>query len=166
MNRNIAIAVLVLIVAGCDRRPEAIAPPAVRFGQTDCAQCGMSVADERYAAALVVRNADGEQVGQAFDDIGCMVEYERDHHDVTVLARYVKDFQTHQWVAAERAAYVHDAAIASPMGFGVLATAAPEAAAGAVPAPLARPIDLPTLQAQLAKPAAGPMAGANDQHRP
>src|SRR5690242_17480274 len=109
--------VAALLVGGCNRHDQAIAPPQVRYGQTDCAQCGMSVADERYAAALIIRTNDGEQQAQVFDDIGCMIGYEREHRDVTVLARYVKNFETHAWIPAEGAAYAHSETIRSPMGF-------------------------------------------------
>ena len=159
MIRHTAQVLLVaaLAIAGCGNREEAVGPPQVRYGQTDCAQCGMSVADDRYAAALVVRTAEGEQQSVVFDDIGCMIGYEREHPGVTVLGRYVKDFRTRAWVPAERAAYAQDPTIHSPMGFGLLAAASREQAADA--APNAGVLDLPRLRESLAKRAGVATAG-------
>src|SRR5256885_12883798 len=102
---NMIVPWVLLLVAGCKQSSEAVAPPQIHYGQADCSQCGMTVNDERYAAALIIRTADGEQAAKVFDDIGCMIGYEREHGDVTVLARYVKDFESHAWVGADKAAY-------------------------------------------------------------
>lgn len=141
-----------LLFTGCNRRTEAVAPPDVRYGQVDCAECGMTVSDERYAAALLTRGADGEQVARVFDDIGCMIEFEREHPEVKVLAPYVKDFESHQWLRADRAAYVQGEQIRSPMGFGLLAADSSEHAAKLANG-RARALDLPGLRATLQKPA-------------
>ena len=159
----------VLFSTGCSRRPQAIAPPDVHYGQTDCAGCGMTVSDERYAAALVTRTPDGEQVARVFDDIGCMVEYERGHPEVGVLAHYVKDYETHQWLPADRASYVRGDQIHSPMGFGLLAAESAERAEKVARAQSARTLDLPGLRAALQrtalqKPADSPVTDANAVH--
>jgi copper chaperone NosL len=151
--------VIASLIAGCNRREQAIGPPQVRYGETDCAQCGMSVADERYAAALIIRTADGEQRAEVFDDIGCMIGYEREHPESTVLARYVKDFQSHTWLPAEHAAYAHDEAIHSPMGFGLLAAESNDQAAKL--APQGAVLDLSSLRQSLEKHTAGVAAAGH-----
>ena len=119
MKRAMTI-LAVLLPLACSR-PAPLGPPDVQYGQTDCAQCGMTVSDERFAAGLVLEMPDGQREGKAFDDIGCMSAFVQARHEGTVLARYVKDFNTRQWLAADKASYVRGDAILSPMGYGLLA---------------------------------------------
>ncbi len=119
----ILAAALMLCTPGCSRRQQPVQPPAIALGQTECTQCGMTINDERFAAAEIVSAADGEETACTFDDIGCLLEYDHRHADQHVLARYVKDFATRQWLAAQDAAFVRSAQIHSPMGYGLLAAA-------------------------------------------
>ena len=102
-------------------RPQGLGPPEIVLGQTDCAQCGMTVGEERYAAGLVLETPAGERVDKVFDDIGCMSAFVQSQHEGKVLARYVKDFNTRQWLAADGACYVRGDGIRSPMGYGFAA---------------------------------------------
>lgn len=124
-HANIIFFVALLI--GCSRQDD-LGPPEIQYGQTDCSQCGMTVNDERYAAGLIVEASDGQRIAKVFDDIGCMIAYEHEQHDGTVLARYVKDFTTHQWLAAQQASYVLASSIHSPMSYGIAAAATRDAA--------------------------------------
>lgn len=119
MKRAMLILCLSLPLA-CSR-PQGLRPPEILLGQTDCAQCGMTVSEERYAAGLVLETPAGERLDKVFDDIGCMSEFVRSQHEGKVLARYVKDFNNRQWLAADAACYVRGEAIRSPMGYGLLA---------------------------------------------
>jgi copper chaperone NosL len=121
MKRGAAF-ILGLVLVGCQQK-QSIQPPPVQVGQTECADCGMAVSDERYAAAMIVATPDGEETPRVFDDIGCMLEYQRGHKDEKVLASYVKDFNTRQWLDADKASYARDASVHSPMGYGIVAAA-------------------------------------------
>ncbi len=123
MARSNVIPLLVLAgaSAGCGRE-SGIAPPEIRYGQDTCAVCGMIISDERFAAGLVTGTAPRYQA-LAFDDLGCLLGYERDTPDAPVAARYVRDFQAPQWRAAETAFYVHGPALHSPMAFNLAASA-------------------------------------------
>lgn len=147
MIRSILILAAALIVVGCSRREQGLGPPDVPYGQTDCSQCGMSVSDEHYAAAAIVEIPDGGRVARVFDDIGCLFAYEREQHEGKVLARYVKDYWTHQWVPAGEAFYVRGKAIQSPMGYGLLATAKAESAAALAKDKAGQAVDLKAVQA-------------------
>lgn len=147
MKRSMLILALGLIVFGCSRREMGLGPPEVQYGQTDCAQCGMSVADERYAAAAIVEISNGERVARVFDDIGCLFAYEREQHEGKVLAWYVKDYATRQWVPAGEAFYVCGKAIQSPMGYGLLATTNAESAAALARDKAGQTVDLQAVQA-------------------
>ena len=111
-----------LIVSACNRQ-QPLAPPDVQYGQSECADCGMIVSDQRYAAGLILETARGERVPRVFDDIGCMVKYEQHQEEGKVLAHYVKDYNTNQWLTVEQAVLVHRQQIQSPMGYGLMAVA-------------------------------------------
>jgi nitrous oxide reductase accessory protein NosL len=122
MARSFAIALLVLgaASAGCGKET-GVAPPQIRYGQDTCAVCGMIISDERFAAGLVIGTAPRYQA-LAFDDLGCLLGYERSAPDAVVAARYVRDFQAPQWRDAGTATYVHGPALHSPMGFNLAAS--------------------------------------------
>jgi copper chaperone NosL len=128
MIRTTAILVVAAILLGCSRRQADLTPPELQLGQIDCAQCGMTVSDDRYAAAAIVETSAGDRLTKIFDDVGCLAAYEREQHDGTVLARYVKDYNTRAWLKADQAFYVRARSIQSPMGYGLLATADTDAA--------------------------------------
>src|SRR5690606_24886016 len=85
MKRLLAVAVAALTIVGCGSEPED-GLPEVRFGQAECAHCGMLVSDPRFAAAIVAE-IDGRRQDLAFDDIGDMVRYERTPREMKVLGR-------------------------------------------------------------------------------
>ena len=120
--------IAIALVAGCQQKPSAVTPPNIQYGQTPCEGCGMIVSDQRFAAAIILELPDGERRPAAFDDIGCMLDYEREHHDGKVLARFVKDVTTGQWVSADVANFVRGKSIQSPMASGIAATATVDAA--------------------------------------
>jgi copper chaperone NosL len=117
---------MIMLLVGCSEKPKD-APPQIRYGQDECAHCGMIVSDERFAAALRVI-AGGQQQDLIFDDIGDMIEYERGHESVQIQKRLVHDFDTHQWIDASHAFYLKSERIHSPMGSGILALGEKDAA--------------------------------------
>jgi copper chaperone NosL len=120
--------IAIAFAVGCQQKPSEITPPQVQYGQAPCEGCGMIVSDQRFAAAIVLEMPDGERRPAVFDDIGCMLDYEREHHDGKVLARFVKDVTTGRWVAADKANFVRGKSIQSPMASGIAATATVDAA--------------------------------------
>ena len=126
--RLLLTSIAIALAAGCQQKTSEITPPKIQYGQTSCDGCGMIVSDQRFAAAMIIEMPDGERRPAAFDDIGCMLDYEREHHDGTVLARFVKDVTTGQWLPAEKANFVRGKSIQSPMASGISATATPETA--------------------------------------
>ena len=99
-------------------------PPMIRYGEERCAYCGMTIGDERFAAAW--RCKDGRE--QHFDDIGCMVNASRRHDPGDGTQFYVHDFADHAWLDAASASYVVSTAIKTPMVYGVAAFARAEVA--------------------------------------
>ncbi|MHC4217734.1 MAG: nitrous oxide reductase accessory protein NosL [Planctomycetota bacterium] len=114
-------ACLCVAAAGCEDAPT-IAPPDILLGQDVCDVCGMIISDDRFAAGLVVARDLGYET-RAFDDVGCLLAYEAEHTDESVVARYVRDFRSRAWRDAETAVYLHSGQLHTPMAFGLAAVA-------------------------------------------
>jgi copper chaperone NosL len=133
-------------LAACDSAPPD-GPPTIAYGRDECIECGMIVTEERHAAAMRAI-VDGEQRDLFFDDIGDMIEHERNAAGLQVLRRYVHDFNTAQWVDADAAWFVKSDQIRTPMGFGLLAFADESSARAAGGAGNKAPLRLAALKTQ------------------
>lgn len=112
------------LLAGCgSEQADASAPPEINYGRDTCDSCGMIVADERYAAALVA--ADG--TAEIFDDIGEMMESVREN-GLNARRAWVHDWDSREWTDATSATYVRGDPEATPMGTGIVAFATKEGA--------------------------------------
>jgi copper chaperone NosL len=107
-----------LLLVGCAGAPDD-GPPTVYFGQDVCARCSMIVSEESFATA-VVTEVDGRREALAFDDIGCLFDWEA-KAEQPVAARWVSSHDLTGWVKAESAWFARSADIRSPMGSGVAA---------------------------------------------
>jgi copper chaperone NosL len=115
-------------LTACGSPADTSVPPEIVYGEDVCAQCGMIISDPRYAAALWVAGERGPE-SRVFDDIGDLLAYEDEHRAETVLARYVHDFESEDWIDAETAVYIHGGDVQSPMGHGIAAFADADRAA-------------------------------------
>lgn len=100
-----------------DSNGSASGPPAIRYGEDNCALCGMVIADPRHAAAW--RDASGKAA--RFDDIGCMVNKLRRDAPGTGTTFYVHDYNDESWVEAPDATFVIAPSIKGPMAYGLAA---------------------------------------------
>lgn len=85
---------------------------------TKCAFCNMKVYmkhEEMGAFTAKAITADGETL--FFDDAGCLLNYERDNEDVELKDKYVRDYNSLEWVALNEAKIV-EADIQTPMKYG------------------------------------------------
>lgn len=119
---------LLLPVASCGRGEE-LTPPVVLFGEHECDVCRMIISDDRYAASALRLDARGRTEPVRFDDIGCLLEYERMPGVPPLISRWVSDQATTRWIDADTAHYVHSRRIHSPMAFGLAAFGNPDDAA-------------------------------------
>lgn len=119
------IAVLLLLLAGgalaCRQESAGPQPPMIYYGEDLCDYCGMIISEKRFAAGAVVRLGDGRTETRKFDDIGGLFLYLDEHPELEVLARYVHDYRTGEWLPAEEAVYVFHPELHSPMGHNVAA---------------------------------------------
>lgn len=122
-NLSLPALVLALIAAGCSRQT-ALVPPEIHYGSETCADCGMIIGDPHYAAALDWRvTPDGATQTADFDDIGCLLNWRRHHARAQILAAWVKDARTADWLHASSALYLKSQRLTTPMGSGVVAGA-------------------------------------------
>lgn len=82
----------------------------------------MIINDPHYAAALAWRvGANATIQTSCFDDIGCLLEWRRNHASAEVDAIWVKDVRTAAWLKASTAIYVKSRRLETPMGWGIVA---------------------------------------------
>ena len=122
-----ALLLLVLLSAflwhGCARGTTTAAPPEIRYGEDSCTECNMIISDPRYAAGYAYEISAGRYASLAFDDIGDLLAHLEKHHDHKVIAWYVHDYTSEEWIDATTAYYVLSDEIHSPMGHGIAAHA-------------------------------------------
>jgi len=90
---------------------------SIRKGVDECASCGMTIEDSGFAGARVVR------AGRIlhYDDLGCMLDADRENEGGAAHKWYVQDFEGTGWIAASSAWYVMAPKNRTPMGSGILA---------------------------------------------
>jgi copper chaperone NosL len=127
MNRVLTcslLASLALLAGACSRPPDT-GPPQLRYGEQECDACRMLVSDERFAAALVF-DQQGEVTKLAFDDINCVFAYLSDHPRSGPYQVYTHDLNTHAWLDARTALFVHSEKLETPMASQIAAASSPE----------------------------------------
>lgn len=111
------VAAMVLSQRGSQGKPE---PFQVLYGVDTCAECGMLVAARASAAQMTTRSEKAR-----FCDVGCLLLYINRTYPGPgrdgVLAMYVPDWETLEWVEAEAAWWV-TTNLSTPMGWGVITT--------------------------------------------
>jgi copper chaperone NosL len=122
-HSSIALVVAVSLAA-CASGPVTPAPPEIRYGADTCDQCGMIISDPAYAAALQLTNGEYRE----FDDIGDLFAYQSEHTDEEVLAAFVHDHDSLEWIRAEDAFFVRGVNLITPMGSGYAAFASQSSA--------------------------------------
>jgi copper chaperone NosL len=121
---SLALALFSLISAGmigCGERDET-GPPTLNLGSDVCDSCKMIISDPNFAAACVVRTPDGRTFAVAFDDIGCLLDYQRALADGIIEQRYAADYNSGAWLDAGEAFYIQSPDIRSPMASGIIAS--------------------------------------------
>lgn len=120
-HARIAVLSLVCILSSCGESPLS-GPPPTQLGQDACAECDMTVREDRYSCGAVVRKGEVRS-HVSFDDIGCMLDHARFHPELEWVEEYVRDAVTGRWVEASKASYVVSEQVATPMASGISAYA-------------------------------------------
>jgi copper chaperone NosL len=119
---------LALLVAGCAQGTAEIKPPEIRYGEDVCAECKMIISDPRFAAAYSYQVSPGRYENALFDDIGDMLVHAVKHPEHQVVAWWVHDYDSKEWLDGQKAAYVFSNNLRTPMAQGTAAFASLEAA--------------------------------------
>ena len=81
-----------------------------------CEICAMAIADDQHATQIILKNDRSLK----FDDLGCMYEWIEENGQDDIGAKFVRDFNTEEWVLLEDATYVFDEDIDTPMAYGII----------------------------------------------
>ena len=88
----------------------------------------MLINEARYAAAFMTNDGQSKR----FDDIGCLLIYQKKHHD-GVAFFWVADYGTQKWLDADKALFFETDSIQTPMGFGIVAFESEKIAGNFIP---------------------------------
>jgi copper chaperone NosL len=124
MCRALTASIWLALAAGCEQK-SADGPPPIRLGDSVCEQCNMIISDERWATATIVEGPRGPEA-KLFDDFNCQVNYEVEHKDLAVVARWSHAHNTRKWLRTEQAHFVMSPALRTPMGSNTAAFASME----------------------------------------
>jgi copper chaperone NosL len=117
MKHRLVILTLIsiILIAGCGKKE--IKPVAIDEKSDQCEVCHMAVKDDGFATEVILEN------GKAllFDDIGCMYKWLGDNEGKKVNQSYVKDYDSKEWLQLEKASFVYDKPIKTPMAYNVIA---------------------------------------------
>jgi copper chaperone NosL len=112
----ILLLVAIILITACQAQVDLSQPPEIHYGEDLCEECGMIISEPRFAAAYYTTNGDA----RGFDDIGGMAVHHAEHQeDVTQF--WVHDYDTEEWIEAERAYYVMSDQLHTPMDYGIVA---------------------------------------------
>jgi copper chaperone NosL len=110
--------IILFSIISCKNETE-IKPVEILYGQDSCERCKMIISEKSYSAEYIL--LDGE--ARKFDDIGCMIHfaYGEESKGEKILAKYVRDYNTGNWIDANEAYFVWSKDIVTPMGYGLAA---------------------------------------------
>lgn len=110
----ILLTIALLALTGCGNK--GAEPVEINEDTEKCELCNMAVKDDQFATEILLEN--GKAV--VFDDIGCMVKWEKGNSDKKIEDKFVRDFDSKEWIEMEKATYVFDKEVKTPMGYNVI----------------------------------------------
>ncbi|MGQ8872379.1 nitrous oxide reductase accessory protein NosL [Paenibacillus sp. TSA_86.1] len=81
-----------------------------------CVICNMQVKDDAFATQLTTK--DGKNL--KFDDLGCMNQWKKENGTDNIGMDYVRDYNDKEWIEFNKATYVYDASLRTPMAYGIV----------------------------------------------
>ncbi|MFB6468579.1 nitrous oxide reductase accessory protein NosL [Cytobacillus sp. Hz8] len=122
MKKNKALLVLLIgilsmYLAACGK--DEVKPKAIDEDKDECDICNMAVMDNQFATEIILENGKT----YVFDDIGCMYQWMSENKDKKVKAKFVRDYNTKDWVELDKATYVYNPDVNTPMAYNVISFA-------------------------------------------
>lgn len=124
----LAISTLILAACGADDNVNeaedidsevtelAYVPEDINPNTDVCEICAMAIGDDAHATQIILKN----ERSLKFDDIGDLFVWIEENGEDDIGAKFVRDFNTEEWIQLEDAIYVYDEQIDTPMGYGVI----------------------------------------------
>ena len=110
----IALATILSIAAGgCNSSDDQL--PEVVVDRSECAKCRMLISDSRFAALIKTNEY------LMFDDIGCLLKYEREVSPQALHGMWVRDYFKNTWIPENEAIFYRIDNISTPMEYGYVA---------------------------------------------
>jgi copper chaperone NosL len=81
-----------------------------------CTVCNMQVKDDAFATQLITK--DGKTL--KFDDLGCMNQWKKENGTDNIGMDYVRDYNDKEWIEFNKATYVYDSSLRTPMAYGIV----------------------------------------------
>ncbi|AXR17078.1 MULTISPECIES: nitrous oxide reductase accessory protein NosL [Bacillus] len=106
--------VLLMVVVGCDKK--GVQPVAIDDKKDKCDICNMSVTDNQFATEVILENGKAIK----FAEIGCMYKWMEQHQEDKLQAKFVRDYNSKDWVELEKATFVYDKDISTPMAYNMI----------------------------------------------
>ncbi|WP_293200721.1 nitrous oxide reductase accessory protein NosL [Paenibacillus sp.] len=117
MNKRWILAMVLLlgtvILTACGQKYAAV---PINEDVDICAICNMQVKDDAFATQLTTK--DGKNL--KFDDLGCMNEWKKENGTDNIGMDYVRDYNDKEWIEFNKATYVYDSSLRTPMAYGVI----------------------------------------------
>jgi len=111
---SVVLLTFMLFTAACGK--DDYPPVAINEEIDRCEVCNMAIKDDAYATQIITK--EGRSL--KFDDLGCLVEWRNEHSADSIAATYVRDHNNLEWIKYDKAYYVYDASIQTPMAYGVI----------------------------------------------
>lgn len=93
-----------------------IEPSKINEDTDKCDECNMAIGNNQFATQII--SEDGKTY--LFDDIGCMYKWIKENKKTKIAASFVRDYQTKEWIESEKATYVYDKTVKTPMAYNVI----------------------------------------------
>lgn len=126
MKKLLSVLFIIVILAGCSGN-QSFEPVEIDPEVDVCEVCNMSLSHDAYATQLFSKDGDVF----LFDDIGCMFEYVDKDKEIDkdqIEVEYVRDLDNGEWIQIEKAYFVYNPDVWTPMANGVVSFGSKESA--------------------------------------
>lgn len=117
MNKSkvvVLLLVVLILISACGK--EKYEPQPINPEVDICVVCKMAIKDDQYPTQIITK--DGQSL--KFDDLGDMNKWKEENGEDTIGASFVRDYHSLQWIRYEKAYYVYDSSIQTPMAYGIV----------------------------------------------
>jgi copper chaperone NosL len=104
----------IFMAVGCGKQE--IKAVAINEKHDKCDICQIGVMDNQFATEIILESGKALK----FDDIGCMYKWMEINSGEKTKEKFVRDYDSKDWVSLEDATYVYDKTITTPMAYNVI----------------------------------------------